>query len=53
MSVLDTTRAEKLVALCEAIVPGSARVGPVVYIYVGISKTSGKLIALMTEAVYT
>jgi hypothetical protein len=28
-------------------------VGPVVYVYVGISKTSGKLIALMTEAVYT
>ena len=28
-------------------------VGPVVYVYVGISKTTGKLIALMTEAVYT
>jgi hypothetical protein len=28
-------------------------VGPVVYLYVGISKTSGKLIAIMTEAVYT
>src|SRR5688572_27241328 len=27
-------------------------VGPVLYIWVGISKTSGKLIALMTEAVY-
>jgi hypothetical protein len=27
--------------------------GPVLYIYVGISKTSGKLIAIMTEAVYT
>jgi len=28
-------------------------IGPVVYAYVGISKTSGKLIAIMTEAVYT
>ena len=28
-------------------------VGPVVYVYVGISKSSGKLIAIMTEAVYT
>jgi hypothetical protein len=28
-------------------------VGPVVYVYVGISKTSGKLIAIITEAVYT
>lgn len=28
-------------------------VGPVVYVYVGISKTTGKLIAIMTEAVYT
>lgn len=27
--------------------------GPVVYVYVGISRTSGKLIAIMTEAVYT
>lgn len=27
--------------------------GPVLYVYVGISKTSGKLIAIMTEAVYT
>ena len=29
---LDAARAEKLDALCEAIVPGSGRVGPVVYI---------------------
>lgn len=28
-------------------------VGPVLYVYVGISKTTGKLIAIMTEAVYT
>jgi hypothetical protein len=28
-------------------------VGTVHYVYVGISKTSGKLIAIMTEAVYT
>jgi hypothetical protein len=28
-------------------------VGPVLYIWVGISKTTGKLIAIMTEAVYT
>lgn len=27
--------------------------GNVLYVYVGISKTSGKLIAIMTEAVYT
>lgn len=27
--------------------------GTVLYIYVGISKTTGKLIAIMTEAVYT
>ena len=27
--------------------------GPVLYVYVGISKTTGKLIAIMTEAVYT
>lgn len=27
--------------------------GTVVYVYVGISKTTGKLIAIMTEAVYT
>ena len=32
MSALDDTRAEKLAALCEAIVPGSSRVGPVAYI---------------------
>ena len=30
--MLDHTRAEKLTSLCEAIVPGSARVGPAVYI---------------------
>jgi hypothetical protein len=28
-------------------------VGTVLYVYVGISKTTGKLIAIMTEAVYT
>lgn len=28
-------------------------VGPVVFVYVGISKTTGKLIAIMTEAVFT
>lgn len=27
--------------------------GPVVYVYVGISKTTGKLIAISTQAVYT
>ncbi len=27
--------------------------GPVIYVYVGISRTSGKLIAVLTEAVYT
>ena len=32
MTALDDARAEKLEALCEAIVPGSSRVGPVVYI---------------------
>ncbi len=32
MTALDAARAEKLEALCEAIVPGSSRVGPVVYI---------------------
>jgi hypothetical protein len=32
MTALDDPRAEKLAALCEAIVPGSSRVGPVVYI---------------------
>ncbi|HEY7603984.1 MAG TPA: hypothetical protein VH760_06950 [Gaiellaceae bacterium] len=32
MTVLDDAHARKLEALCEAIVPGSARVGPVVYI---------------------
>ena len=32
MTVLDDTRAAKLEALCEALVPGSSRVGPVVYI---------------------
>jgi hypothetical protein len=32
MSVLDKARAAKLEALCEALVPGSSRVGPVVYI---------------------
>jgi len=32
MTVLDDTRAEKVGALCEAIVPGSSRVGPVIYI---------------------
>ena len=32
MRALDDTRAERLAALCEAIVPGSARVGPAVYI---------------------
>lgn len=28
-------------------------VGPVVFVYVGISKTTGKLIAIMTQAVFT
>jgi len=32
LRTLDAVRAERLEALCEAIVPGSARVGPVVYI---------------------
>jgi hypothetical protein len=32
MTVLDDTRAQKVEALCEAIVPGSSRVGPVIYI---------------------
>ena len=32
MNALDAIRAEKLEALCEAIVPGSSRVGPVLYI---------------------
>jgi hypothetical protein len=32
MTALDDTRAVKLAALCEAIVPGSSRVGPVTYI---------------------
>jgi hypothetical protein len=32
MSRLDDTHAQKLEALCEAIVPGSGRVGPVAYI---------------------
>jgi hypothetical protein len=32
MTALDDTRARKLEALCDAIVPGSARVGPAVYI---------------------
>jgi hypothetical protein len=32
MKVLDARRATALEALCELIVPGSARVGPVVYI---------------------
>ena len=32
MKVLDEQRAAVLEALCELIVPGSARVGPVVYI---------------------
>jgi hypothetical protein len=32
LRTLDTARAERLEALCEAIVPGSTRIGPVVYI---------------------
>lgn len=32
LRTLDAARAERLEALCEAIVPGSSRVGPVVYI---------------------
>jgi hypothetical protein len=32
LRTLDAVRAEVLEALCEAIVPGSARVGPVLYI---------------------
>ena len=32
MNTLDETRAGRLEALCEAIVPGSAATGPVVYI---------------------
>ena len=32
LRTLDAGRAEALEALCEAIVPGSARVGPIVYI---------------------
>lgn len=32
LRVLDEQRAQRVGAVCEAIVPGSARVGPVVYI---------------------
>lgn len=32
LRILDEQRAERAGAVCEAIVPGSARVGPVVYI---------------------
>src|SRR5213079_1610697 len=32
MTVLDDARARKLEALCEAVVPGSSRVGPAAYI---------------------
>ena len=32
LRTLDAAQAEMLERLCEAIVPGSARVGPVVYI---------------------
>ncbi|MBE2243141.1 MAG: hypothetical protein IAE86_10330 [Burkholderiaceae bacterium] len=32
LRVLDETHARAMAALCEAIVPGSARVGPVVYV---------------------
>ena len=32
LRILDERRAERVGAACEAIVPGSARVGPVVYI---------------------
>lgn len=32
LRILDERRAERVEAACEAIVPGSARVGPVVYI---------------------
>lgn len=32
LRTLDAARAEALAALCELIVPGSARVGPVVYV---------------------
>ena len=32
LKILDEQRAERVGAACEAIVPGSARVGPVVYI---------------------
>jgi hypothetical protein len=32
MTVLDDARAQKVEALCEAIVPGSSQVGPVIYI---------------------
>jgi hypothetical protein len=32
LRILDEQRAERVGAACEAIVPGSARVGPVVYI---------------------
>ena len=32
MTELDDTRARKVEALCEAIVPGSGRVGPAIYI---------------------
>jgi hypothetical protein len=43
VTVLDEQRAAALEALCELIVPGSARVGPVVYI--------DALLALMPEPV--
>jgi hypothetical protein len=36
--VLDHTQAEKLEALCEAIVPGSARVGPAVYLDAALAR---------------
>jgi hypothetical protein len=43
MTALDDTRAERLAALCEAIVPGSGRVGPVVYIDAVLARMPGSV----------
>ena len=53
MTTLDDTRAAAVEALCDLIVPGSAAVGPAVYIDAALSGMPGEMRAFALHAIDT
>lgn len=51
LRVLDECAAHQLAALCEALVPGSARVGPVAYVDALLQQMPGAVRAAALEAI--